>query len=52
MDMASVAATTVFYGQRPARLSLEPSDKKAESDALAALVKRDRFHVDLAVTFL
>ena len=55
MDVASVAAATEFYGQRPwrpARLSLEPSDMKAESDALAALVKRDRFHVDLTVQFL
>ena len=55
MDVALVAAATEFYGQRPwrpARLSLEPSDMKAESDALAALVKRDRFHVDLTVQFL
>ena len=55
MDVKSAAAATEFYGHRPwrpARLSLEPSDMKVESDALAVLVKRDRFHVDLTVTFL
>ena len=52
IDPLLVVAATEFYGQRPwraSRLSLDPTEMKTETDGLAGLLKRDRFHVDLTV---
>lgn len=41
-----------FYGQRPwrpSRLSLEPSEMKAENEGITALLVRERLQVDLTV---
>ncbi len=34
---------------RPSRLSLEPADMKAENEGMAALLLREKLHVDLTV---
>jgi len=36
---------------RPSRLSLEPADMKAENEGMAALLLREKLHVDLTVRF-